>query len=87
MIIIDIEIESTEYKRERDVYASAIHMKRSVACFACECFYPDYYSVDTHQGIRNTARSFYPDWKTACTWQAIFNEWIGLMVYRIMGYC
>lgn len=66
---------------------SAIHMKRSLACFAREGFYPHYYSVETHQGTIITSRSFYPNWKTMDTWQSVFNEWIGIVVYKIMGYC
>lgn len=66
---------------------SAIHMKRSLACFACEGFYPHYYSVETHQGTIITGRSFYPNWKTMDTLQSVFNEWIGIGVYKMMGYC
>jgi len=65
---------------------SALHMKRSLACFAREGFHPDFYSVDTHQGKRYTFRDYYPDWKVAYTWQAIFNEWIGIVIYRIIRY-
>ena len=66
---------------------SAVHMKRGLACFAREGFYPHYYSVETHQGTYITSRSFYPNWKTMDTWQSVFNEWIGYVVYKIMGYC
>lgn len=72
--------------KEMLLITSALHMRRSLACFAREGAYPDFYSVDTHQGMHYNARDFYPNWHTACIWQFIFNEWIGLVVYRITGY-
>ncbi|WP_321438101.1 hypothetical protein [uncultured Bacteroides sp.] len=58
-----------------------------IQSFASLGFYPDFYSVNTHQGKINTLRNFYPDWSVACTWQSIFNEWIGYVVYKVVGYC
>lgn len=73
--------------RETLIITSALHMKRSLACFAKEGFRPDYYSVDTHQGTSTELRQFYPNWKVAVLWQAVLNEWIGNVVYNIVGYC
>ena len=73
--------------RQTLLITSALHMKRSLACFAREGFCPDFYSVETHRKMYNTTRQFYPDWSVTSTWQAVFNEWIGLVVYKIMGYC
>jgi len=45
-------------------------------------------AIHTMRSLACFAReSFYPNWKTMDTWQSIFNEWIGFVVYKIMGYC
>ncbi len=86
-VVYTMPLIKGRYKdKEMLLITSALHMKRSLACFAREGVYPDFYSVDTHQGIRYTARDFYPNWHIACIWQAVFNEWIGMVVYRIAGY-
>lgn len=66
---------------------SATHMKRSLGCFAKINWKPDFMAVGMPQEptILNH-RAFYPDWKAAFEWQEIFNEWIGICAYSLMGY-
>ena len=66
---------------------SATHMKRSLKCFAQEGLYPDYLPVHT-QFLTTTInhKDFYPSWKAAVEWQELLNEWIGEIIYRVMGY-
>lgn len=64
------------------------HMGRSLGCFAKTGFEPDWYSVGIKQ-MRNdrfTVRTLYPDWDTMVRWQSLFNEWVGDMAYKVMGY-
>jgi uncharacterized SAM-binding protein YcdF (DUF218 family) len=66
---------------------SAIHVKRSLQCFAKIGLFPDYFPVNIYSKPRNiNYRAFYPEWKAAVTWEEIFNEWIGEITYKIMGY-
>ncbi len=67
---------------------SAIHMKRSLLCFNKQGIAVIPFSVD---GVEN--RKFYPDElllpkaEILSDWYHLFHEWIGLLVYRIAGYC
>lgn len=66
---------------------SVEHMDRSLKCFAREGFVPDYYPVGIYEQNRKlTFRSMYPSWETMAKWQGHFNEWIGDVAYRFMGY-
>ena len=66
---------------------SATHIKRSLKCFAQEGLYPDYLPVQTQVAIgKINHRAFYPSWDAAVKWQELLNEWIGEIIYRIMGY-
>lgn len=66
---------------------SAAHMRRSVACFARVGLHPDIMAVGLvapPEGINH--RILYPDWSAAVEWEAILNEKIGDLAYRLMGY-
>lgn len=66
---------------------SVEHIGRSLKCFAKEGFYPDWYAVSLYSKPSSFShRSLYPDWGVMVKWQRLFNEWIGNMTYRIMGY-
>jgi len=66
---------------------SATHMERSLKCFAQEGLYPYYFPVHTQVSVAKiNHRDFYPSWNAAIEWQELLNEWIGEIIYRIMGY-
>jgi uncharacterized SAM-binding protein YcdF (DUF218 family) len=66
---------------------SAVHGKRSLACFAKVGIYPDYLPVNIYdKPDKINHRSFYPEWKAVVEWEEILNEWIGEWAYRVMGY-
>ncbi len=66
---------------------SATHIERSLKCFAKVRLHPDYYAVNIYDAPTNiNHRSFYPSWDAAVKWQELMNEWIGDIVYKMMGY-
>ena len=66
---------------------SATHMKRSLKCFAKEGMFMDYYPVNIYNKPTNiNHRTFYPSWNVAVEWQELLNEWVGDVMYRMMGY-
>ena len=66
---------------------SACHMKRSLACFGKTGIHPDYMPVNRYDAPTNiNHRVVYPQWEAAIEWQELMNEWLGDLVYRIMGY-
>lgn len=66
---------------------SAIHMDRSLKCFAKFGWHPDYYPTSIPSpAIGITHRTFYPRWEAATRWEAIINEVVGKVIYKISGY-
>ncbi|MDR7131029.1 uncharacterized SAM-binding protein YcdF (DUF218 family) [Algoriphagus sp. 4150] len=67
---------------------SAFHMKRAQACFdkvglATESFPTDYYSHDTKYDIPTL---LFPDPYSIFIWHKLSKEWIGILVYKLVGY-
>ncbi|MEG0559010.1 MAG: YdcF family protein [Muribaculaceae bacterium] len=66
---------------------SAIHVNRSLKCFAKEGVHLDYMPVNIYELPSNlNHRALYPTWEAAVLWEGLFNEWIGDFAYRIKGY-
>ena len=66
---------------------SAIHINRSLKCFAKEGFRLDYLPVNIYYMPEHiNHRDFYPTWEAAVIWEDLFNEWIGNLAYSIKGY-
>ena len=68
---------------------SAFHMRRSLACCAKANIKVDAYSVDVRSGgsIYTLDRLIQPDPEALVAWDLLTHEWVGYMVYRLMGYC
>lgn len=87
-------VYTTEILKELDIrdrecvlITSAMHMKRSLGCFAKVGWAPDFFAVGVYSPPDEvTHRSFYPSWEAAVKWQEILNEWVGDCVYKIKGY-
>lgn len=67
---------------------SAFHMKRAKGCFdkiglKTETFPVDYYSSDIKVDFKSLA---IPVPEGIVIWHKLFKEWIGIAVYKIMGY-
>lgn len=67
---------------------SAEHIDRSLKCFAKEGLELDYYptGIEAKPTGHFTIRTLYPSWETMVKWQSLFNEWIGDVAYKVMGY-
>ncbi|MFT5861092.1 MAG: uncharacterized SAM-binding protein YcdF (DUF218 family) [Flavobacteriaceae bacterium] len=68
---------------------SGIHMRRSLACFEraglkCESFSTDLYTNQT--GSYHWDQYFIPNVDNFTTWNKLFKEMIGYMVYDVRGY-
>jgi len=67
---------------------SAIHMKRSLLCFNKQGLDVIPFSVD-----RAESRKFYPDElllpraTILSDWYHLIHEWVGVLTYKIVGYC
>lgn len=67
---------------------SAFHMYRAKACFdkvglKTETFPTDYYS---HETKFNFPSLFYPSPSAIDNWHKLVKEWIGITVYKLVGY-
>lgn len=66
---------------------SVEHIERSLNCFENEGYKLDWYAVNLYDKPSHFShRSLYPSWEVMIKWQRLFNEWIGKIVYKVMGY-
>lgn len=68
---------------------SASHMRRSIGCFnkagiTADAFPADFYANEYITKIKDM---LVPDPAAVGYSQILFKEWIGIIVYKIMGYC
>ncbi|NBP70930.1 MAG: YdcF family protein [Cytophagia bacterium] len=67
---------------------SAFHMRRARACFKKAGMDIDYFTCD----FRSSPRSFTPDillvprLEGLLIWQKLLKEWVGMVVYKMVGY-
>jgi len=67
---------------------SGYHLRRSDACFRKAGLSADLFSTEPYviSGDFSVANLFIPRAEAFTTWQILFKEWIGMIVYRVMGY-
>lgn len=65
---------------------SAAHMRRSLASFKEAGLTPDAYIVDISVDPVRSWEDWIPDLTLFSKWQALIHEWIGFVIYKIMGY-
>ncbi|MCC7301392.1 MAG: YdcF family protein [Bacteroidia bacterium] len=67
---------------------SASHMNRAVACFRMEGMNVTPYSTDRNSGERKWEfdHLFIPNVETLSSWDKLFHEWVGMVIYTVMGY-
>ncbi len=82
------EILRKEGFRKSILVTSASHMPRSMACFKKVGMNPTAYVVDATAGPRRAQIDylFIPNSNALKNWNALVHEWVGYMVYYILGY-
>lgn len=65
---------------------SAAHMRRSISCFKQVGLSPDAYVTDMETGVKRIWKDWLPNFKLFSDWQSLIHEWIGIIIYKIMGY-
>ena len=83
-----LEKQGIDIKQEFVLITSAFHMPRSKKCFdkvglKTITFPVDYYSHDVKYDLPSL---LYPGPGAISSWQLLVKEWIGLVVYRLVGY-
>ena len=68
---------------------SAFHMRRSIACYEQANINVAAYAVDSRSGgaMYTLDRLIQPDPEALVAWDLLTHEWVGYLVYRLMGYC
>lgn len=82
-------LKSGKYGRKVLLITSAFHMRRSLMCFEKLKFNVDPFSVDIRSAIHiNTLdRIIQPDAECMMQWDMLIHEWVGIVMYKLMGYC
>lgn len=88
-------IETGKVLKQKGVHStallitSAFHMRRSVACFEKIHLNVYPYPVDVRSGgpIYTLDRLLQPDPEAFVAWDVLTHEWVGCIMYKLMGYC
>jgi len=70
------------------IITSAFHMQRSLGCFRKAGLSPESFPVGhlTRHDNVYWARWFRPEPEALRYWELLFNEWAGIVMYKLMGY-
>lgn len=80
-------LDSLGYTQEQCLLiTSATHMKRSLSCFATEGWTLDCYASNIYPKPHLKAIDIIPCWSVLTDWQELLNEWVGNIVYKVVGY-
>lgn len=81
-------IDKLKVKEKVLLCTSAMHMRRSVACFSKLGIDVDLFVVDKVSGKSKFYPSylFIPSAQVLSEWYAMMHEWVGTIIYKIMGY-
>jgi uncharacterized SAM-binding protein YcdF (DUF218 family) len=71
------------------ILTSAYHMRRTLACFHKAGIQGDPWPVDQRagEGTLTPDRIIIPDGSVLASWNILFHEWFGVLVYKVAGYC
>ena len=83
-----LEEKGIDTNQEFLLITSAFHMYRAKGCFdkvglKTKTFPTDYYSHDTKYDVPSF---LYPSPSSMENWHKLFKEWIGILVYKLVGY-
>lgn len=81
-------IKSTFNNPDILLITSAIHMRRSNLCFKKQGILADVYATDLTAGSRRYQFNhlFVPSHQSLQQWNKLLHEWVGIIMYKIMGY-
>jgi uncharacterized SAM-binding protein YcdF (DUF218 family) len=70
------------------VFTSATHLRRAMLCFKKTDLEVDGFSTDFYGGTRSFThnRLLVPDPSAFSDWHLMFNEWVGIIFYKLAGY-
>lgn len=88
--VMSAEILGRQYQNGNYILiTSATHMPRAKRCFTKAGLEITPFSVDHQAGPRKYLLDhlFIPDADSLKRWQSLIKEWLGFIVYKIMGYC
>lgn len=90
-------VESIKVLKSRELHGksvllitSATHMKRAAACFRKQGIEVTTFSTDHFTGKKRAYHwdeYIIPSVSTTNDWSRLTKEWVGYLMYRIMGYC
>lgn len=83
------EILKAQYPRGKFLLiTSSFHMRRSKLCFDKQGIETTAFPVDQRSGedLLTPDRTIIPDAENFVKWTAIMHEWVGIVVYKIVGY-
>ncbi|MBK8847599.1 MAG: YdcF family protein [Bacteroidetes bacterium] len=71
------------------IITSAIHIRRTRACFEKANLQADYFPVDERSGtgIYTPDKIIIPNSECLDAWGALLHEWVGMIIYKLNGYC
>ena len=81
-------LKSGKYGQRFLLITSGTHMNRSLACFKKAGIIAEPYAVDSRSGsgIHTPDKIIVPDTDHLNSWDVLFHEWFGMVMYRIAGY-
>ena len=81
-------LKSGKYGTKYLLITSASHMRRSMACFEKAGISTIPFSADPRSGsgIRTLDEYIQPEAENLVTWDTLLHEWVGMIMYRLMGY-
>lgn len=81
-------LKSGKYGKDFLLITSASHMRRSRACFARAGIVTEPFSVDPRSGsgIYTPDKILQPDAENLVNWDNLLHEWVGMIMYGLMGY-
>jgi uncharacterized SAM-binding protein YcdF (DUF218 family) len=81
-------LQNANYGNRFLLITSAFHMRRSLACFRKAGLNVDAFPVDPRAGFpMNTLdQLIQPNAENIDTWETLNHEWLGMLMYKLMGY-
>lgn len=82
-------IEENKFPQNRLLLVtSAFHMRRALACFQQAGIFPQAYSADFHskKPAYTPESLIIPTEEAITTWRKLISEWVGYLMYDIIGY-
>lgn len=81
-------LKKGNYGTDYLLITSASHMRRSMACFEKAGITTTPFSVDPRSGsgMYTPDKLIQPDAENMVTWDALLHEWVGMLMYLMMGY-